>query len=144
MQLLFSLLDHSLPTTTSDAKVHYCSQSPLCMLPHKPLLFYEGAPHKVMLKHLLCFVVQNGSAGQQRVNSLKGQGLAGCTVHRRHALARAASRDLAEQEASSSSTGGRESAPWLLGFQCNERYLQWDESAQVDLCCSVLCVHLPS
>ena len=23
--------------------------------------------------------------------------------------------------------------PWLLGFQCNERYLAWDESAHVQL-----------
>ena len=23
--------------------------------------------------------------------------------------------------------------PWLLGFQCNERYLQWDSSAQIQL-----------
>ena len=23
--------------------------------------------------------------------------------------------------------------PWLLGFQCNERYLKWDSSAQIQL-----------
>lgn len=23
--------------------------------------------------------------------------------------------------------------PWLLGFQCNERYLKWDDSAQIQL-----------
>ena len=29
--------------------------------------------------------------------------------------------------------GGSPLPPWLLGFQCNERYLQWDSSAQIQL-----------
>ena len=29
--------------------------------------------------------------------------------------------------------GNRAIPPWLFGFQCNERYLAWDESAHVQL-----------
>lgn len=28
---------------------------------------------------------------------------------------------------------GEQLPPWLLGFQCNERYLKWDDSAQIQL-----------
>ena len=30
-------------------------------------------------------------------------------------------------------TGDKTIPPWLFGFQCNERYLAWDESAHVQL-----------
>jgi hypothetical protein len=38
-----------------------------------------------------------------------------------------------EQGSSSSSSAVLPPNPWSFGFQCNERYLDWDKSAQIAL-----------
>ena len=44
-------------------------------------------------------------------------------------ISKATDRDVLDANA----LGNSPLPPWCFGFQCNERYLAWDESAQVQL-----------
>ena len=67
----------------------------------------------------------------QALCSQQPQNIKPCPGRGRTAAASALQATALHEQASSS--GREELAPWLLGFQCNERYLQWDDSAQVRL-----------
>ena len=134
MQQQTALLKESIAITPFAAKVHRLSRVtdvPCCpSTDYTPSYIGACTDGRHTTCFTICSIVQCGPAAQPRVSLLAGQGSAKCTRHHRHHVARAASRNVAEEDASTS-TSGTDSAPWLLGFQCNERYLQWDDSAQV-------------